>query len=132
VTNQWRSDAGRRPVRPNATLGRAAARHSEAMVSAGFFSHVTPGGRGLAERARASGYLRGAALWRVGENLRWSSRELSTPTEVVRAWIVSPPHRRVLLDDRFREIGIGAVLAAPVIQELPGAVTVTSLYGLRR
>jgi uncharacterized protein YkwD len=131
ITNQRRADAGRPPVRPNATLARAAARHSEAMVSGRFFSHLAPGGRGLAERARASGYVRGAARWRVGENLRWAIRELSTPSEVVEAWMVSQPHRRVLLDDQFREIGIGAVLGAPVLQQPAGAVTVTALYGLR-
>jgi uncharacterized protein YkwD len=131
VTNRRRAEAGRPHVKPNATLARAAARHSEAMVSGRFFSHLAPGGRGLAERARASGYIRAAARWRVGENLRWAIRELSTPSEVVEAWMVSPPHRRVLFDDQFREIGIGAVLGAPVLQQPAGSVTVTALYGFR-
>jgi hypothetical protein len=45
--------------------------------------------------------------------------------------MVSQPHRRVLLDDQFREIGIGAVRGAPVLQQPAGVVTVTALYGFR-
>jgi uncharacterized protein YkwD len=132
VTNNRRAAAGRPPFRANGTLGRAAVRHSDAMVSGGFFSHLAPGGRGLVDRVRASGYGRGAERWRVGENLRWSIRALSSPSEVVEAWLVSPPHRRLLLDGQFREVGVGAVFGAPVFQEPAGIVTVTALYGSRR
>jgi uncharacterized protein YkwD len=49
----------------------------------------------------------------IGENIAWGTDYLSTPREIVRAWMNSTPHRKNILYTDFREIGIGVVLGVP-------------------
>lgn len=44
--------------------------------------------------------------WRVGENLAWGRGPSATARDVVRRWLASPTHRAVLLDRRFRYVGL--------------------------
>jgi uncharacterized protein YkwD len=55
-----------------------------------------------------------APVWRVGEVLAWAGEPIDTPADIVAAWLASPGHRRVLLDRRYRDIGIGVVAGVPV------------------
>jgi uncharacterized protein YkwD len=84
------------------------------MVRRGFFSHVTPDGRDLRSRVRASGYLRRTRGWWIGEVLAWGTRSAADPAAVLRGWLGSSPHRRVLLERRARDIGIGVASGRPV------------------
>jgi uncharacterized protein YkwD len=43
------------------------------------------------------------------------------------AWMHSPPHRRVILDRSFREIGIGVARGVPVPDQGDGATFVLDL-----
>jgi uncharacterized protein YkwD len=43
----------------------------------------------------------------LGETIGWGSGALAEPAEMVRMWMESPPHRRTLLDPRFRLVGVG-------------------------
>jgi hypothetical protein len=52
------------------------------------------------------GYIRAHNVWIIGENLHWSTVEQSTPADTVRAWMVSPEHRKYLLKPRFRDLGV--------------------------
>ena len=113
VINEQRGAAGIAPVRSNPKLAQAAARHSNDMVQNGFFSHTSPGGATFIDRISATGYMRGARSWLVGENLVWGTGQLSTPASMVDAWMDSPPHRANLLRARFREIGLSGVSSAP-------------------
>jgi uncharacterized protein YkwD len=49
----------------------------------------------------------------VGEVIGWrvQSSPSSEATNLVREWLGSPPHRRVLLDGGFRRVGIGRATA---------------------
>lgn len=129
LINERRAAAGVATVRPNGQLERAARRHSEDMVDRGFFSHTSPGGADFIDRITASGYLRGARSWLVGENLAWGTMDLSTPASLVRAWMESPPHRANLLRERFREIGIAAASGTPDEAADPDGVTISTEYG---
>jgi uncharacterized protein YkwD len=64
----------------------------------------------------------------VGEVLAWQDLRRSTPRATVDAWMRSPPHRRSLLDPRFRQIGAAATIGDPVRADTAG-VTVAAVLG---
>ena len=101
------------------------------MINQGYFEHTSPAGLTFIDRIEATGYMRGARSWVVGENLVWGTGPLSTPQALVTAWMNSPPHRENLLRPTFREIGIAAVAGTPVSSGDLTGVTVSSEYGYR-
>ena len=123
LLNAERSARGMAPLRLNRALSRAARRHAADMVRRKYFSHVSRSGETFVDRIRATGYLRNAPRWTVGENLAWGSAKRATPAEIVRAWMKSPGHRANILNPRYREVGLGVVVGAPV--PITGAVTMT-------
>ncbi len=122
LVNAERSKRGLRAVSRDADLGQAARRHARDMVRRGYFSHVSPGGSTLGDRLRSAGYGRGRG-WRAGEALGWGTGSLATPNALVDEWLDSPPHRRILLDAGFRELGVGIAAGEPRDDQssLPGA-----------
>ena len=131
LINDQRVSHGLRPVTPNADLRQAALSHSNEMIQEGYFEHTSPAGLTFVQRIDATGYMRGARSWLVGENLVWGTGPLSTPKSLVTAWMNSPPHRENLLRPSFREIGIAAVAGTPVSRSELTGVTVSSEYGYR-
>jgi uncharacterized protein YkwD len=131
LINDERASYGLQPVTPNADLHRAALSHSNEMVDEGYFEHTSPAGLTFIDRIDATGYMRGARSWVVGENLVWGTGPLSTPQSLVTSWMNSPPHRENLLRPTFREIGIAAVAGTPVSRNDLTGVTVSSEYGSR-
>ncbi len=113
LVNVERARRGLRALRRDGDLGQAARRHAADMVRRTFFSHVTPGGSTLSDRLRNSGYIHGGISWHVGEALGWGTGARSTPSALLDEWLASPPHRRILLDDSFRELGVGVAPGAP-------------------
>ncbi len=129
VLNQERASRGLPALRSQGGLERAAEGHARDMVRRRYFSHTTPEGRTFDERLRG-GYIRKRARWGVGETLAWGTKSKATPAAIVRAWLNSPPHRRVVLSSRFRDIGVGVTLGVPVAGS-PGATYAADL-GMRR
>ncbi len=127
VINSVRRRAGLRALRHNRRLLRAANAHASSMVRRRFFSHVAPGGVVLKARMRRVGYLP-ARRWRVGENLASAGRS-TAPVGIVRAWLRSPPHRAVLYEASFREVGLGLAADRPGGR---GGATYTANFGVRR
>jgi uncharacterized protein YkwD len=113
LVNAERADRGLPPLRGDADLGQAAARQAGDMVRRQYFAHVTPGGADLGDRLRSAGYGDGSG-WRAGEALGWGTGSRATPAALVDEWIASAPHRRILLDPGFRELGVGIAAGAPV------------------
>ncbi len=107
VIGAERGARGLAPVSESPQLSLAAQRHADDMVARAFFAHVTPGGTTLAERVLATGYIRNRRTWALGEAIAWAQDPLDTATRLVRAWLNSPPHRAILLDRSFRDVGIG-------------------------
>ena len=131
LINAQRHSHGLRALRLNARLSRAARAHSRDMVGRHYFSHSTPEGLTFADRIRGTGYLRASRQWLVGENLAWGWRDRGSAGRIVRAWMHSPPHREVMLNPAFREVGIGIVSGVP--RPLPpGGATYTADFGVRR
>ena len=113
LINQKRKAYGRRSLRSNNLLAAAGRRHSRDMVRNQYFTHNSRGGRKFDARIRSAGYLAGASTWDVGENLGWGAGVKATPRQMVKAWMASPTHRRVLLDRRFTQVGIAIAAGAP-------------------
>jgi uncharacterized protein YkwD len=130
--NRARQDQGLPPLRPAAGLAAAARRHSLEMARHGFFAHESATGEPFWRRIGRLYPARGYRTWRVGENLAWGSPDLD-PEQAVQLWLRSPAHRAILLDPRWREVGLAAVHA----QWAPGAfagrpaTVVTADFGLR-
>jgi uncharacterized protein YkwD len=100
-------------LRRNIRLDTAARRHAADMVRRKYFSHYTPAGRDVADRARRAGYIRSDCSWRVGEVLAWGVAGRSTAAATVRAWMDSPTHRRILVSSRYSDLGVGTVAGTP-------------------
>jgi len=130
LINVQRHSHGLPTVRLNPRLSQAARAHSRDMVRRRYFSHTTPEGLSFADRIRGTGYLRASRQWFVGENLAWGWRGRDSARRIVRAWMHSPPHREVMLNPAYREVGIGIVSGVP--RPLPpGGATYTADFGVR-
>jgi uncharacterized protein YkwD len=127
LVNVERARHGLPALRSNQELNLAADRHGADMVARGYFAHVSPEGASVADRARASGYLGGSQDWALGEDIGWGTGGESTPESIVAAFMNSPPHRRVILDRDFRQIGVGVVTGVPVSAPGAGATFVLDL-----
>jgi uncharacterized protein YkwD len=115
LVNVRRARHGARALRPNDDLARSAAKHSEDMVAANYFDHVSPTGETTLARIKASSYLPRRAAYVVGENIALATGQLSTPALIVESWMKSPGHRANILDSDFRDSGIGVVAHAPLM-----------------
>jgi len=102
LVNKARTRAGLHGFSWNRALARAATRHASDMTRRGYFAHRRTGGPSLSRRARAAGWrARG-----VGEAIAYGCGSMSTPLAVVRMWLASASHRRILLSRRGH-VGIG-------------------------
>ena len=111
-----------KPLRWSDVLASSASQHSADMANRDYFSHYAPGGVSPFERMRAVGYRYRAA----GENIA-AGRSLATPDAVVNAWLKSPGHCKVIMNPRYRELGVGRVEGAGKWN-----VYWTQNFGLRR
>jgi uncharacterized protein YkwD len=130
LINAQRRAHGLASVRSDALLRRAALRHSSDMVKRRYFEHTSLDGRSFVSRIRAVGYFQSARFWRAGENLGWGVGANSTPRAIVRAWMMSPPHRHVILTPGFRNVGVGVVPGSPRYRTR--GATYTADFGYRR
>ncbi|HXF98201.1 MAG TPA: CAP domain-containing protein, partial [Gaiellaceae bacterium] len=106
LLNWARARARRKPLSQPPRLARAAALKGREVLSCGRISH-TPCGSDAAAPLQASGYR--AAVF--GENLYAAWSTLVSARRVVAAWLRSPPHRRNILEARFRHVGTAFVQA---------------------
>jgi uncharacterized protein YkwD len=129
LLNQQRASHGLKGLRMNPKLSSAAAEHSTSMNLNGYFSHDSPDGSSFESRISATGYMKGARLWQVGENIGWGSFNLGTPQSLMTAWMNSPPHRANILTARFREVGVGVDWGSPTHDQPSVAATATTDFG---
>lgn len=122
---------GLRAVRFNARLALAARRHATDMAAHDFFAHVSPGGATVEARVKRAGYLGGVREWWLGEALAWGQSRAGAPQAILRGLLASPPHRAILLDPSFRDLGVGVAKGTPRGSG-HGALTVTLDFGRTR
>lgn len=130
LVNGERARRGLAPLRASRLLDRTAQAHSRDMVARRYFSHVTPAGMNVRQRISRSGYLDKRGACRVAETIAWGTESQATPAALVRSFLNSPGHRRILLDTRYRDIGVGLVLGAP-ISDMGNGATLTLDFGRR-
>ena len=131
LINERRNKNDLRKLRPDARLEQAAQTHSASMSADQFFAHESPAGSSPLDRVRAAGYLAGASAWGVAENINWGSGGEATPRSVVQRWMNSPDHRGVMLNRRYRQVGIGVTIGSPIGPALNGAIY-TADFGYRK
>ena len=93
-----------RPLSWSGVLAASADGHSADMANSDYFSHTSQSGATPFQRMRAAGYSYRAA----GENIA-AGRSLASPEAVVSAWLKSPGHCRVLMNGKYKELGVGRV-----------------------
>jgi uncharacterized protein YkwD len=83
-------------------------------------------------RLHQIGYVRRGYAWIVGEDLRWSAPDTSSPGQVVQAWMDSAIHRMYLLKPRFDELGVAGARGIPIDPDQSDGITVAAEFGFRR
>lgn len=116
LTNEARSHSrkcgGKRmkaakPLRWSDQLASSAHEHSADMATQDYFSHYSQSGTSPFVRIKTTGYRYRAA----GENIA-AGRSLADPAAVVRAWLKSPGHCKVIMNREYKELGVGRVEGA--------------------
>jgi uncharacterized protein YkwD len=102
--NAERKASGLDPLEDRPDLNEAAREYSRRMAESRFFGHVDLEGRTVSDRVESAGIVD----WKnVGENIA-RNRGFGDPAlAAVREWMKSEPHRLNILNDRFRETGVG-------------------------
>jgi uncharacterized protein YkwD len=130
--NDVRRERGLRPFVYSTRLATAASQHTREMGADGYFEHESYDSTPFWKRIERSYPSRGWRYWAVGENLLYSSPDV-TATDGVDMWMKSPPHRANLLSRTWREIGISAVHFESAPGEYDGGpvTIVTADFGSR-
>lgn len=129
LINGVRAQHGLHAVRANGRLRVAARRHADDMAAHDFFAHDSPAGTTVSSRVKSAGYLGGGVReWWLGEALAWGKASAGAPRAILRGLLNSPPHRAILLDPNFRDLGVGVAKGAPSGSDA-GALTVDLDFG---
>lgn len=121
VTNELRAKNGLAPLDWDPQLCLLARTHSRNMSVLGFFSHKTPEGLRLRDRARVAGMRYQV----IAENIAYNQGYDDPGAFAVERWMISPGHRANLLGSEFRGSAIGSFIAPD------GTVFLTQLFILR-
>jgi uncharacterized protein YkwD len=106
--NLVRADHGLPPLKLSTRLTTAADAHTVEMASDGYFDHSSRDGTPFWKRVDRWYGKSGFHSWAVGENILWSSPNL-TPGRAMALWMASPEHRANILSAHWHEIGVAAV-----------------------
>ncbi len=106
TVNSVRAAHGCGPLALHAGLARVASSQARLLLADGRLDHDagTPLTLRL-HRAAPEAHL-------LGEDLAWGVGVNAAPRSIVRDWMHSPSHRRVLLDCRFSHLGVGIAVGS--------------------
>jgi len=108
ATNAARQQNALQPLVWDESLCAMARAYSERMATAGFFSHETPDGLQLKDRAHQSGIH----FRVIGENIAYNKGYDDPGGFAVERWLISPGHRANILYVGFEASAIGSYIAA--------------------
>ncbi len=111
LINAERAKVGAQPLAFDGDLNEAAEKHSAWMIATDTFSHTGSGGSSPGARMAAAGYVF-TGSWAWAENIAWASTRAPAglQDEVLllhNNLMNSSGHRANLLNDTYREIGVG-------------------------
>ena len=130
--NAERRASGLHVLAVSPALAEAAGYHDRQMLERGFFGHNSPDGASFWQRLKRFYPPETGRFWAVGENLLRASPGTGAET-MLRSWLASAPHRRVLLDPSWRSVGLAirhVSMAGGVYGGRPVTV-VTADFGVR-
>jgi uncharacterized protein YkwD len=104
-TNLVRAQNGLPPLTWDGDVCRMARIHSESMSRQNYFSHVTPEGLRLRDRAKVAGISSYVVL---GENIAYNQGYDDPGAFAVERWMASEKHRANILSPEFRAMAIGS------------------------
>jgi uncharacterized protein YkwD len=109
LQNQARTSRGEKALCVHPALTEAARAHSQDMLDRDYSSHTSPDGETVKQRLERFGYtFNGYSYYAYGENIAWGSGTTYASADYLfKWWMRSKEHRRNILKDRFREVGIG-------------------------
>ena len=113
LINQERIARGIPLIHTQSSLRTVAKRYARELVRKRRFAHESANGASVLDRVKRTNYKARAAHFSLGETLAWGIGPFSTPFEIVDAWMHSREHKRLILDRRFTEMGIGVTLGTP-------------------
>jgi uncharacterized protein YkwD len=121
------------PLKFSTRLTAAARAHTQEMAQQGYFAHDSANGSAFWRRIQGFYTSSPWRYWSVGENLLWSSPDVS-PRHALEMWLASPEHKANLMNARWREIGVAALheAAAPGVFKGLDVTIVTTDFGVRR
>lgn len=119
LTNVNRLRNGLPELTWDAELCRMAREHSERMARQKFFSHATPNGERLKDRARAVGIGRFRVL---AENIAYNQGYDDPGAFAVQRWMISAGHRANILHSGFEGSAVGVFVSSD------GAVYLTQAF----
>ena len=109
----------------------AARYHSQDMLDRDYMSHTSPDGETVKERLERFGYtFDGYSYYWYGENIAVGTGSYGDPDNIFTLWMKSKGHRRNILRDSFREVGIGVRTGTYKTYDDTRAYTVN--FGARR
>lgn len=108
-TNAVRAQNGLPALEWDADICRMARSHSEKMSRLGFFSHISPDGSRMRDRARLVGIITYKVM---GENIAYNQGYEDPGAFAVERWMASEKHRANILSTEFRAMAIGMYVAA--------------------
>jgi uncharacterized protein YkwD len=92
------------PFTFSSALRAAAREHSADMLARQYFEHDAPG-ESFDRRIR-----RHVNSTLVGENIAWGTGAYGSPEGLVKLWMNSPTHRRIILTRSLKRVGLGVAI----------------------
>jgi len=131
--NAIRKEHGLKPLALSSKLSAAAAEHTREMGAKGYFEHESFDSTDFWKRIERSYPSKGYRSWSVGENLIYSSPDV-TADAGVELWMNSAGHRANILSRSWREIGMSAIHFESAPGEFEGGpvTLVTADFGQRK
>jgi uncharacterized protein YkwD len=118
LLNDIRHEHGLGAFTASIALRGAAREHSADMLTHGYFEHDGPN-EAFDKRIRR--FLKSPL---VGENIAWGTGKYASAEGIVRLWMNSPAHRRIILMPALHRVGLG--VATGSFQGNRGAVMATA------
>jgi uncharacterized protein YkwD len=115
LMNQVRVAHRLRALRLNPALALIASGQASDMVRGDYFGDQSLSGQSPLSRIMASSYPAHASSVRLltAQNIGWGTGPNATPVGIDRAWMLSPPHRRIILTGAYRDVGVGVAPSVP-------------------
>lgn len=125
--NEARQEAGKEYLCVNPALNEAAGGLAEDMIERAYFDHTDPDGKTMEDRLAQAGY---DDYETAGENIAWGVGETTAPEDRFEALMGSEQHKENILNDAYREIGVG--YAAGTLKDKEDAGVYATNFGSLR